>query len=82
MPGAWYIICMIYSHRIMQLWALWCQVPMSPGIWLTVLYLVEFSSVSLEQALLNQNRLTFMILHLRSMDHGVPIKDLKCSIFM
>jgi hypothetical protein len=30
-------------------------------MWLTVLSLVEFSTVSPEQALLNQNRMSFMV---------------------
>ena len=42
MPGAWDIVCMTYSHRIMELGALWCQAPMCLGAWLTVPSLVEF----------------------------------------
>ena len=29
MPEAWDIVCMTYSHRIMELGALWCQAPVS-----------------------------------------------------
>jgi hypothetical protein len=27
MPGAWDIVCVTYSHRIIELGALWCQAP-------------------------------------------------------
>jgi hypothetical protein len=32
MPGAWYIVCMTDSYRIMELGALWCQAPMSGNV--------------------------------------------------
>jgi hypothetical protein len=52
MIEAWDIVLVIDSHRIMELEALWFQ-----GTWLAFLSLVEFSTGSLEQAPLNQNRL-------------------------
>jgi hypothetical protein len=32
MPGAWDIVCVTYSHRIMELGALWCQAPVSGNV--------------------------------------------------
>jgi hypothetical protein len=32
MPGAWDIVFEIYSHRIMELGALWCQAPVSENM--------------------------------------------------
>jgi hypothetical protein len=29
MPGAWNIVCLTYSHRIMELGVLWYQAPVS-----------------------------------------------------
>jgi hypothetical protein len=58
MPGSWGFICMTYSHGIMELAALWCQVPVSGNV--AHCSLVEFSTGwSLEQASFNQNRLPF-----------------------
>jgi hypothetical protein len=55
MPEAWDIICVIYSHRIKELRALWCQAP--DWEWLALLSLVEFSTGSQEHARFNQNKL-------------------------
>jgi hypothetical protein len=32
MPGAWDIVCVTDSHRIMELGALWCQAPISGNV--------------------------------------------------
>ncbi|KRY62202.1 hypothetical protein T4A_14000 [Trichinella pseudospiralis] len=32
MPGAWDIVCVTDSHRIMELGALWCQAPVSGNV--------------------------------------------------
>ena len=32
MPEAWDIVCVTYSHRIMELGALWCQAPDSGNV--------------------------------------------------
>ena len=32
MPEAWDIVCVTYSHRIMELGALWCQAPVSGNV--------------------------------------------------
>jgi hypothetical protein len=47
---------------ITELWSWWLYGVrhLSLGMWLTVLSLVEFSTGSSEQALLNPNRLPFM----------------------
>jgi hypothetical protein len=47
MLGAWDIVCITDSHKIMEVGAPWCQAPMS-GMWLTVPALVEFSTGSPE----------------------------------
>jgi hypothetical protein len=61
MPEAWDIVCVTYSHRIMELGALWCQAPDS-GMWLAFQSLVEFSTRSLkEQVSFNQNRLPITV---------------------
>jgi hypothetical protein len=53
------MVCVTYSHRIMELGALWCQAPVSGNLAHSS-SLVEFSTGSLEQASFNQNRLPFM----------------------
>jgi hypothetical protein len=56
MSGAWDIVCVTYSHRIMELG--FCGVRhLSLGTWLTV------SSGSTEQASFNRNRLPFTAPH-------------------
>jgi hypothetical protein len=55
MPGAWDIVCVTYNHRIMELGSQWCQAHCSANVThCSVPYRV--STVSLEQASLNQNR--------------------------
>ena len=66
MPGAWDIVCVTYSRRIMELGALWCQEPVSGNVAhcfvpCTVFYCV--CSGSPEQASFNQSRLPFMVPH-------------------
>jgi hypothetical protein len=55
MPEAWDIVCVTYSHRIMQLGALWFQAPVSGNVALCS-FLVEFSTGLPEQTSFNQNR--------------------------
>jgi hypothetical protein len=57
MPEAWDIVCMTYSHRIMELGALWFQAPDSGNM----ACFSEFSTGSPEQASFNQNRLPITI---------------------
>jgi hypothetical protein len=63
MPEAWDIVCVTYSHRIMELGARWCQAPDSGN---AVLSHVEFSAGSPEQASFDQNRLPFTASHFPS----------------
>jgi hypothetical protein len=42
MAGAWDFVCMTNNHRIMELRAPWCQIPVCLGACLTVLSLAEF----------------------------------------
>ena len=58
MLKAWEIVCVTYSHRIMELGAL-CVRHLTLGTWLPFPSLVEFSAGSLKQASFNQNRLPF-----------------------
>ena len=62
MPEAWDRVCVTYSHRIMELGALWCQTPVSGNVaHCSVPCRVSYwvSTGSLEQASFNQNRLPF-----------------------
>jgi hypothetical protein len=67
MPEAWDIVCVTYSHRIIELGVLWCQAPVSGNVaQCFVPYRVSYwvSTGSLEQASFNQNRLPpFMVPH-------------------
>jgi hypothetical protein len=56
MPEAWGFVCMADSYRIMELWALLCQAHVS-GIMAHCSVPCKFSTGSLEQVSLNQNRL-------------------------
>jgi hypothetical protein len=63
MPEAWDIVCVTDSHIVTELWSRGlCGVRhLSLGTWLTFLFLVEFSTGSLEQAPFNQNRLPITV---------------------
>jgi hypothetical protein len=54
-----------YSSRIMELRTLCGVRQLCLRMWLTVPSPVEFSTVSIEQTSLNQNRLPFMVPHLK-----------------
>jgi hypothetical protein len=78
MPGAWDIVCVTYSHRIMELGAPWCQGPMSGNVAhcsvpCRVFYWV--SGVSLAGP---KNRLPFTVPH-RSLDDGVMKDSIKLN---
>jgi hypothetical protein len=60
MPGTWDIVCVTYSHRIMELGALSCQAPVSGNVAQCSAPCRVFFG-SLEQASFNQNRLPFMV---------------------
>jgi hypothetical protein len=62
MLEAWDIVCVTYSHRIRE-WRLCGVRHLAQGMWLTFLFLVEFSTGSPEQALFNQTRLHITAAH-------------------
>jgi hypothetical protein len=59
MPGARGFVCVTDTE--LWTWGLCGVRHLSLGTWLTIPSLVEFPTVSLEQALLNQNRLPFTV---------------------
>ena len=66
MSEAWDIVCVTYSHKIMELGVLWCQAPVSGNVaQCFVPYRVSYwvSTGSLEQASFNQNRVPFTAPH-------------------
>jgi hypothetical protein len=74
MPEAWDIFCVTYSHRVMELGALWFQAPDSGNMAFVFLSLVEFSTGSPEQAPFNQNGLPITVPH-----KGITTKSLKTA---
>jgi hypothetical protein len=73
MPEAWDIVCMTYSHRIMELGALWCQTPDSGKV---AHFSVPCTTASLEQASFNQNRLPIMAPHISPLLNVELVKNL------